>query len=449
MKGRRGTTAGIKRRLSASQVIILSFAGAVLLGSLILMLPFMTRDGRGASFPDALFTAISATCVTGLVVRDTATYWSPVGQAVLLIMIQVGGMGVVTMAVAIAVASGKKVSLMQRSTMQEAISAPKVGGIVQLTGFFLKLTALFELLGAAVLATVFIPRFGVWKGLWYSVFHAVSAFCNAGFDLMGAQEPFSSLTGFAAQPVVNVALILLIVIGGVGFLTWEDISTNHLHVRRYRMQTKVILTATAALLLLPALYLFFFELRGMPLGERVWASLFQSVTLRTAGFNTVDLTQISEAGQAMMIALMLVGGSPGSTAGGLKTTTLVVLLSTAVAVFRQREDTQLFGRRIDGDTVRRAATIATLYVLLFLTGGCLISRIEGLPLLSCLFETGSAVGTVGITLGLTPSLGMASRVILMLLMFFGRVGGLTLIFAALSGYHPARAKLPQEKLTVG
>ncbi|MCH5288045.1 MAG: Trk family potassium uptake protein [Christensenellaceae bacterium] len=413
------------------------------------MLPFATRDGLGASFPDALFTAISATCVTGLVVRDTATTWSGFGQAALLVMIQVGGMGVVTMAVAIATVSGKKISLMQRSTMQEAISAPKVGGIVQLTGFILRLTFLFEALGAAALATVFIPRFGLWKGVWYSVFHAVSAFCNAGFDLMGAQEPFSSLTGFAAQPVVNVALMLLIVIGGIGFLTWEDVITNRLHVRRYRMQTKVILVSAAVLVLLPAVYLFFFELGELPLTERVWTALFQSVTMRTAGFNTVDLAEISESGQAMMIVLMLTGGAPGSTAGGMKTTTLVVMLSTAAAVFGRHADTRLFGRRIDDDTVRRAATILTLYLLLFLIGGCLISRIESLPLTSCLFETASAVGTVGVTLGLTPSLGMASRVILMLLMFFGRVGGLTLIFAALAGYHPDRSKLPQERLTVG
>ena len=413
------------------------------------MLPFATRDGRGASFPDALFTAVSATCVTGLVVRDTATYWSAFGQAALLIMIQVGGMGVVTMAAAIAMASGKKISLMQRSTMQEAISAPKVGGIVQLTGFILKWTAIFELAGALLLATVFIPRFGVGRGLWYSVFHAVSAFCNAGFDLMGIQGEFSSLTGFAAQPVVNLALMLLITIGGIGFMTWEDIGTNGLRIRRYRMQTKVVLAAAVALLLLPAIYLFCFELNGLPIGERVWTSLFQSVTLRTAGFNTVDFNAISEPGRAMMMVMMLTGGAPGSTAGGMKTTTLVVMLSTAVAVFRRQADTQLFGRRLDDDIVRRAATILTMYLLLFLVGGCVISRVEGLPLMSCLFETASAVGTVGVTLGLTPSLGLLSRGILILLMFFGRVGGLTLIFAALAGYQPGRSKLPQERLTVG
>ena len=442
-------TAIIRRHLSTAQIIILSFAGAVLLGSLVLMLPFATRDGMGASFPDALFTAVSATCVTGLVVRDTATYWSAFGQAALLVMIQVGGMGVVTMAVAIATASGKKISLMQRSTMQEAISAPKVGGIVQLTGFILRWTFIFELAGALLLATVFIPRFGWGRGVWYSVFHAVSAFCNAGFDLMGTQEAFSSMTGFAAQPVVNLALMLLITIGGIGFMTWEDIGTNGLHVRRYRMQTKVVLSAALVLLLLPAVYLYCFELNALPMGERVWTSLFQSVTLRTAGFNTVDFNAISESGRAMMMTMMLTGGAPGSTAGGMKTTTLVVLLFTAIAVFRRRADTQLFGRRLDDDIVRRAVTILTMYLLLVLIGGCVISRVEGLPLMSCLFETASAVGTVGVTLGLTPSLGMISRVVLILLMFFGRVGGLTLIFAALAGYHPDRSKLPQERLTVG
>lgn len=438
-----------RKQLSSSQIIILGFLGVILTGSLLLMLPIATRDRQGAVFQDALFTATSAVCVTGLVVQDTATYWSGFGQAVILTLIQIGGMGVVTLAVAIAILSGKKIGLRQRSTMQEAIAAPKVGGIVRLTGFILRMTAVFELSGAILLYPVFSREFGPWKAIWYSVFHSVSAFCNAGFDLMGVRGKFSSLTGFAHDPLINLTIMALIIIGGIGFMTWDDIFLNRLHVKKYRMQSKVILTMTILLISLPALYLFFFEFSDQPAASRIWSALFQSVTTRTAGFNTADLTGISETGLGIMILLMLVGGSPGSTAGGMKTTTMAVMVSTASSVFLRREHTHFFGRRITDDTVREAATILTMYIALFLGGGFLISRMEGLPLLTCLFETASAVGTVGLTLGITPSLGQVSRIILILLMYFGRVGGLTVIFAALSARKGSTTRLPQEKLTVG
>lgn len=439
----------IKKRLSSSQIIILGFAGVILFGSILLTLPFSTRDGHGALFSDALFTATSAVCVTGLVVQDTATYWSTFGQAVIIALIQIGGMGVVTVAIAISSFSGKQISLKQRSTMQEAISAHKVGGIVRLTGFIIKMTIIFELLGAVIMAPTFCKEFGVLKGIWYAVFHSISAFCNAGFDLMGAKTPYSSLTYFVDNPVINFVIMSLIIIGGIGFMTWDDIKVNKHHVRKYRMQSKVILVTTVLLISLPALYFFLFEFGDKPMGERIWSSLFQSVTPRTAGFNTADLTLISETGTAVTIMLMLIGGSPGSTAGGMKTTTLAVLFSTAISVFRRREHTHFFGRRVNDDTIRNAATILMMYVILFLTGGFLISRIESLPLLTCLYETASAIGTVGLTLGITPNLGIASQIILIVLMYIGRVGGLTLIFSALSGNQGNTARLPQEKITVG
>ena len=437
-----------KKHLTTSQIIILGFAAAIFLGSLLLCLPISTADGKGAAFPDALFTATSAICVTGLVVQDTATYWSSFGHGVILLMIQIGGMGVVTLAVAITMISGKKISLKTRTTMQDAISAHHVGGIINLTGFILRATAIIELVGALLLMPVFIPKFGVFKGIWYSVWHSISAFCNAGFDLMGVQGKFSSLTSDAFDPMLNIVIMLLIIIGGIGFLTWEDVITNKWHFKKYRMQSKVILMTSGLLIIVPAVLYFFFEFEDIPAGQRVFAALFQSVTARTAGFNTVDLNLLSGSGLALMIALMLVGGSPGSTAGGMKTTTLATLASTAVSVFRNREHTHFFGRRISDATVRQAGSILTMYLTLFLTGGCIISRIEGLPLKECLFETASAVGTVGVTLGITPQLGGVSRIILILLMYFGRVGGLTIIFAALSNKQE-HSTLPQEKLTVG
>lgn len=434
-----------KRCLSSSQIIILCFIGAIVFGSILLMLPFATQDGHGAVFSDALFTATSAVCVTGLVVQDTATYWSTFGQMVILGLIQIGGMGVVTIAILITVLSGKAISLKLRSTMQESISAHNVGGIVRLTGFILKMTILFELLGAVMMAPTFCDTFGIGKGLWYAVFHSISAFCNAGFDLMGVKEPYSSLTRFADDPSINFAIMFLIVMGGIGFLTWDDIRVNKHHIRKYKMQSKVILITTALLILFPALYFFFFEFEGEPMAERTWSSLFQAVTPRTAGFNTADLTQISEIGTAITIFLMLVGGSPGSTAGGMKTTTLAVMFSTLFSAGH----THFWGRRVSDETVRNAATLLMMYLLLFLLGGCLISYIEELPLFICLYETASAIGTVGLSQGITPDLGIASKLILIFFMYVGRVGGLTLIFSQLAGNHNIAEHLPQEKMMVG
>ncbi|MGN0999332.1 MAG: TrkH family potassium uptake protein [Faecousia sp.] len=437
-----------KRRLSSSQIILFGFASVILVGALLLMLPVSSREGIATPFLNCLFTSTSAVCVTGLIVYDTAAHWSIFGQAVILLLIQIGGMGVITVAVAIAMASGRKISLMQRSTMQNAISAPQVGGIVRFTGFILRGTLLFELLGALALMTVFIPEYGP-KGIWLAVFHSISAFCNAGFDLMGTKLPFSSLTGYSSHPVVNITVMLLIVIGGIGFLTWQDIRENGIHLRRYRMQSKVVLSVSGILIVLPALYFFFFEFRDLPMAQRIWGSLFQAVTPRTAGFNTLDLTQLSETGQMITCLLMLTGGSPGSTAGGMKTTTVAVLVACAAAVFYKRENGHFYGRRIADETVKNAATVFLMYLSLFLTGGMIISRVENLPLMTCLFESASAAGTVGLTLGITPGLGTVSKLVLICLMFFGRVGGLTLIFATLPSAKNTLSKLPLEKITVG
>lgn len=438
-----------KRHLSSFQMIILGFAGVILVGALLLMLPIATKSGAVTPFNEALFTSTSAVCVTGLVVQDTASYWSVFGQSVILVLIQVGGLGVITVAASFTLLSGRKITLMQRSTMQEAISAPKVGGIVRLTFFVLKATFLLELTGALVMMPTFIHDFGA-RGIWMSFFHSISAFCNAGFDVMGAEDAkYVSLTSYAANPVINITVMALIIIGGIGFLTWEDIVTNKYHFKKYRMQSKVILVTTSLLIFLPAVFYFFVDFAGKAMNERIFSSLFQAVTPRTAGFNTADLTQMTGAGRAIMIALMLIGGSPGSTAGGMKTTTFAVLFANLLASFRRKEDAQLFCRRIDGKTIRNASTILMMYIMLFFGGAVMISVTEELPIGTCLFETASAVGTVGLTLGITPSLSGVSQIVLMILMFLGRVGGLTLIYAALSGSHKNLSKLPQERITVG
>ena len=438
-----------KRRLSSFQIIILGFAGVILLGALLLMLPISATARCVTPFHEALFTATSAVCVTGLVVQDTGSYWSVFGQAVILTLIQIGGLGVVTVAASFALLSGRRISLMQRSIMQDAISAPKVGGIVRLTRFILRGTFLIELIGALAMLPVFCRDYG-WRGIWMAVFHSISAFCNAGFDILGTNNNlYPSLTGYVQNPVINITIMLLIITGGIGFLTWDDICENKLHFHRYRMQSKVIVIVTLVLIVLPALFFFFADFGALPLGERIQAALFQSVTPRTAGFNTVDLSAMSGASLGVMILLMLIGGSPGSTAGGMKTTTLAVLLANAAATFRRRDSAQFFGRRLDCGAVKTAATILTMYLALFFGGGVFISIYENLPMSSCLYEAASAAGTVGLTLGITPQLHIPSQMVLIALMYLGRVGGLTLIDAALSGKKTSTAKLPLEEITVG
>lgn len=438
-----------KKHLTPFQIISGSFALVILTGAFLLMLPSSSKTGTFTPFNEALFTSTSAVCVTGLVVRDTASSWSYFGQIIILLLIQVGGLGVITVSASFALLSRRKISLMHRTTMQEAIAAPKMGGVVNLTQFIIKATFSAELLGALCMIPIFVPRYGA-RGIWMSVFHSISAFCNAGFDLMGTKaKPFVSLTAYYWHPGLVIIIMSLIVCGGIGFLTWQDIIVHKLNFHHYRMQTKVILFTTAILLILPAVLFYNVDYAHLPGKERLLCSLFQSVTPRTAGFNTTDYNAMSGSSRAVTIILMLIGGSPGSTAGGMKTTTIAVLLANAISVFLRKEDPQLFQRRIDTQAVRDASTIILLYLSLFTGGAVAISLLEGLPMDACLFETASAVGTVGLTLGITPNLGVASQLILIVLMFLGRVGGLTLIYAAFSGKQKNLSKAPIEKIIVG
>ena len=438
-----------KKHMTSFQLIIMGFAGVILLGTVLLMLPFSSAEKVITPFHEALFTATSAVCVTGLVVKDTGSYWSLAGQTIILALIQIGGLGVVTVAASVSILSGKKISLMQRSTMQDAISAPKVGGIVRLTRFILRGTFLIEAAGTVLLLPVFMGDYGK-KGIWMSVFHSISAFCNAGFDILGTDSSmFPSLTRYSGNILINLVIMLLIITGGIGFLTWDDIYTNKLNFKRYRMQSKIILMTTACLILFPTVFFYICDLTKLPMEKRLLAAAFQSVTTRTAGFNTINISEMSEASKAVMILLMLIGGSPGSTAGGMKTTTFSVLILNAIATFRSQENVGAFGRRLEYHVIKNAATIAMLYFALFFGGGIAISVYEGLPLLDCLYEAASAVGTVGLTLGITPELHVFSQVVLIILMYLGRVGGLTLIYAVFSGRNKGNAKLPLEKITVG
>ncbi|MEE3492785.1 TrkH family potassium uptake protein [Ruminococcus sp.] len=438
-----------KKRLSSFQIIILGFVGVILLGALLLMLPISSQDRVVTPFNQTLFTSTSAVCVTGLIVQDTATHWSLFGQIIILALIQVGGLGVITMAASFVLLSGKRFSFSQRNTMQNAISAPSLGGIVRLTKFVVKGTAIIEVTGAVIMMPVFVQSHGA-RGVWMAIFHSVSAFCNAGFDLMGTPDrKFASLTALSDHPVVNIVIMLLIIIGGIGFMTWRDVITNKFRFKRYRLQSKIVIVTSAILIAIPALLYFFHDFAQLPIAQRIFGSLFQAVTPRTAGFNTLDLNSMSKFGLAVMIILMLIGGSPGSTAGGMKTVTVAVLFKNAIASFKRKEDPECFGRRIESGTVKTATTLFLMYFTLCFFSAAVISMVEDLPFGVCIFETASAVGTVGLTLGITPGLGVTSQVILILLMFLGRVGGLTIIYAALSGSTKKLTKLPKESITVG
>ena len=439
-----------KRRVfSTFQIIIISFMVMILVGTALLMLPISSRSGEITPVSEAMFTAVSATCVTGLVVHDTATYWSLFGQTVIIILIQIGGLGVITIGLAILRVSGRKIGLWQRSTMQESISAPKVGGIIRFIGFMIKGTLIIEGIGALLLAPVFCKDFGLFKGIWYSVFHSISAFCNGGFDLLGVREKFSSLTSYSGNVYLNIIIMLLIIIGGIGFLVWNDVVNYKFRFRKYSLQSKVVIVTSLVLIIIPAIYFYAYEYANFGMKDRVISSLFQSVTARTAGFNSQDLAAMDTSGTLIMIMLMMIGGSPGSTAGGMKTTTFAVLFLSAIAVFRRKNDVQAFKRRISDEAVRDAGAILFIYLVLALVSAIAISRIENMALLTCLFETGSAIGTVGVTLGITTKLSLVSRTIIMMLMFFGRVGGLTLIYAAIPSSDIQNSRMPLENISVG
>lgn len=438
-----------KLHLTYPQMIILGFGAIIVFGALLLMTPFASQSGQWTPFINALFTSTSCVCVTGLIVYDTATYWSFFGQFVIIILIQIGGLGVVTVITSLALITGRRIGYLARSTLANSISISAVGGIIRLLQFICKITFMVEGFFALLMSFTFIPEFGLIKGIWYSIFHSISAFCNAGFDLMGVREPFSSLTSYVSNPIINISIMSLILIGGLSFSTWADIKEYKFNLHRYHMQSKIILLMTAILVVFPAIYFFFVDFTGMPLGTRFLASFFQSVTPRTAGFNTVDLTKMSESSIFLQIILMLIGAAPGSTGGGMKITTFFVLVTTSMAIFRNRSRTESFGRTIPETIVRNSATILMLYISLCIGAAMVISVIENVPMVTAMYETASAIATVGLTLGITRDLTIVSRIILIFLMFAGRIGGLTLIYGMFPFRNQCLGRYIEENVAVG
>lgn len=416
-----------RRALNPTRIVAGSFAAIIALGTILLTLPIASRSGEGAGWLTGLFTATSATCVTGLVVADTATQWSMFGQVVILSMIQLGGLGFITIMTLFSLIAHRKIGLSERLIMVSSLNLNNMNGVVRLVRFTLKWTLCFEGAGALLLMTRFIPRFGLGQGIWMGIFHSVSAFCNAGFDLFGLDHPFQSLVPFQSDPVVLFTIMALIVIGGLGFFVWSDIAQNR-RWRKLSLYTKLVLVMTAALILIGWVILFAVEwenpatLGEMSFGDKLMNALFQSVTFRTAGFSAVDQGGLRDTSQALGAILMLIGGSSGSTAGGIKTVTVAVLGLSVLAGFRGRSTVTIGGRSIDRRQQTSATTLMLTALLLFLIGSMFLSLFDAVPFMDAGFEVASALGTVGLSVGITPTLSIPCRIFLILFMYLGRVG---------------------------
>ena len=448
-----GKTKKVRYKKSTTRLIAVGFAIIILLGTILLTLPISVRSGKG-NLLNSLFTATSATCVTGLAVADTYQNWTTFGQVVILCLIQVGGLGFMTIGAFIAVLLKKRIGLQEREQLQESVNTLELAGVVRLVKKIVYRTFLVELLGAILLSFRFIPAFGPVRGIYFSIFHAVSAFCNGGFDLMGIKEAYSSLVAFEGDVLVNLVVVALIIIGGIGFIVWDDVVRNKWHFRKYLLHSKIVLTATMALTVGGTILFLITEnqatLAGMNPVEKVLGALFCAVTPRTAGFNTVDTAALSNAGKVLTIILMFIGGSPGSTAGGAKTTTIVVLLLYAVAMIANREDINMFGKRLTNDVVKKANAVVIINLSLAMVAGVIIMISQ--PLLKfedVLFEVFSAIGTVGMTTGITRDLNTLSRLIIIVLMYCGRLGSLSFALVFAQKNKSTSVRQPQEKIIIG
>lgn len=444
-----------KHRINPTQTVVLGFAIIIILGALLLTLPVASRSGQSTGFIDALFTATSAVCVTGLVVFDTYLYWSLFGQVVILVLIQVGGLGFMTVATLFSLMIGRRISYKERLVIVESLNQQDLQGVIRMVKRILLGTLIFESLGAIILSTRFVPEFGLASGIYKAVFHAVSSFCNAGFDLMGQNGEFSGLTGYVADPLVNLVIMFLIVIGGLGFIVWEDVYQTR-SLKKLHLHTKLVLTVTGILLLFGFLFFLVMEYHNpntmgpLDMKGKLLASVFQSVTPRTAGFNTINIADLTNASIFVTVFLMFIGGSPGSTAGGIKTATAGVLFFAVSSVIRGKDDTELFNRRVHQDTVMQALAITFISALLIAVVTIILSVFEDGSLAAELFETVSAFGTVGLSMGLTPGLHIVSKTALIVTMFLGRVGVLTMAWAlAYRLEKKQNYRYPEDRVMVG
>lgn len=438
-----------KTKISPAQIIVVGFLAIVLIGALLLCLPFASR-GEPVHFVDALFTATSATCVTGLVSLTTATQWTLFGQIVILILIQIGGLGFMTFISLSTVIAKKNVSLHQRKLLMQSAGTIELNGIIKHMRRIIFGTFAIEAVGALILSIRFwTSGYGFIKGLWFGAFHSISAFCNAGFDILGE----SSLIDYQGDYIVLLTVSLLIIIGGIGFLVWDDFTEHKFKLKRYKLHSKIALSTTLILLIAGTIIIYVTErnyaLSELNEGQKWLNAFFESVTLRTAGFASFDQAELSTGGTMLSYILMLVGGSPGSTAGGIKTVTFAVVIFNAVCFARNKDSLTSFKKRIHDSIVKQACAIITLYLLVACIVTAVISMIEPFGIDEVLFEVISAIATVGLTKGITASLTIASKIILCFTMFFGRMGGLTLVLAIAEKRNTVKIERPFEKILIG
>ena len=443
----------VSKHLTQTQMIVLGYFLIIVIGAGLLTLPIATKSGVSTPFIDALFTSTSAVCVTGLVIADTFTYWSVFGQLVIITIIQIGGLGFMTIGVFFAIILRRKIGLWTRGTLQESVNILEVGGIVRLAKKIIVGTIFFEGLGAALLAIRFSSQMNFGKAVYFGVFHSISAFCNAGFDLMGEHGLYSSFVPYYDDWLVNLVIMSLIVIGGIGFFVWNDVSENKFHFKKYRLHTKIVLITTAVLIFGGAAILFFLErnntIADMSVSDGILCSLFGSVTARTAGFNTVDTASLTEGSKLVTCILMFIGGSPGSTAGGVKTTTFVILFFYTIANLRQSEHCNIFGRRLEGEAIRKASVVMFINLSLITLGVIIITTVQPLDITDVVLEVTSAMGTVGMSTGITRQLETISKIVLIFIMYCGRVGSMTFAFSLRGQKIEPPVKLPVEKVMIG
>ncbi len=442
-----------RKQLTQIQTIALGFLLIILTGTFLLCLPISSRNGQFTNVLDALFTATSATCVTGLVVADTYQNWTVFGQLVIIMLIQIGGLGFMTVGVFFAIMLRKRIGLKERGILQESVNTLQIGGIVKLTKKIIYGTIFFEGVGAILLSIRFIPMLGFVEGIYYSIFHSISAFCNAGFDLMGQFESYSSLVSLHDDWIVNVTIMSLIVIGGLGFIVWDDISKNKWHFKKYMLHSKIVLVTTIVLIFGGAILFFFMEnnntMKDMSVSGKILSSLFASVTARTAGFNTIDVGAMHDSSKLLTDVLMFIGGSPGSTAGGIKTTTFVVLIVYIVSTLKHTQGCNIFNRRLEDDAIKKASAVFCINLFLSVTAAIAICGIQLLPLDDVLLEVFSAMGTVGMSTGITRELNAISKLIIIMLMYCGRIGSLSFALSFTEHKKMVRIKQPVEKINVG
>lgn len=441
-----------KSKLNAVQVLAIGFALVILIGGIILSLPISSVDGKYTNFLDSIFTSTSAVCVTGLVTVDTGTHWNDFGKIVIMLLIETGGLGFMSITIFIAVLLGKKITLKDRLIMQEAMNTFNIQGLVKMVEYVLGFTFIVQVCGALLLSTQFIPQFGVQRGIFYSIFHSVSAFCNAGFDLFGN---YDSLVNYSNNSVVLLTIAFLIIIGGLGFTVSLELF-NYRNAKRLSTHSKIVLTITIALIVLGAAFILLVEYRNpetigkMSFADKLLNAFFASVTPRTAGFNSISTTEMTIAGKLMTIILMFIGGASGSTAGGLKVTTFGVLVFTVISVIKGRDDTEVFGRKFSKETVYKAFTLLSISMMLVLIVTTILTIAEPDKLfINLLYEATSAFGTVGLTAGVTQSIGWVSKITLIITMYLGRVGAMTVILAVINKKKKSGIRYPEAKILIG